>query len=230
MTARAASPPPEQPPLLSSSSSPAVDGSAPAPTVSPSQPLLQHSTPPPEQQPQPTLHERNEESVTTTDTSNNNNKTANHVYIWHPDHAWIPAQVIERPSPDQTIVNIPLYGTNGGEQAIVCDGGRTARQWDKQTISLSRLLSLNSNNKNSNKHTTSCSYPNQALPLQNVDPEGRLQVVEDMVDLPFLHEVRFGCVCGYFVCVGVVLCGSSSISFSPGVYSCFLLLLLLLLG
>jgi hypothetical protein len=27
------------------------------------------------------------------------------------------------------------------------------------------------------------------LPLQNVNNEGELQVVEDMVDLPFLHEV-----------------------------------------
>ena len=38
-------------------------------------------------------------------------------------------------------------------------------------------------------------YPGQTLPLQNVDEQGVLQQVEDMVDLPFLHEVRLVCVC-----------------------------------
>jgi len=33
-------------------------------------------------------------------------------------------------------------------------------------------------------------YPNKVLPLQNVDEDGKLNEVEDMVDLPFLHEVR----------------------------------------
>ena len=35
-------------------------------------------------------------------------------------------------------------------------------------------------------------YPNSALPLQNVDEHGNLNEVEDMVDLPFLHEVSRG--------------------------------------
>ena len=95
------------------------------------------------------------------------NKTANHVYILHPEHAWIPAQVVERPTPTSAVVSVPLYSQ---QQAIVCDGGRTARKWDKLTIQLE-------------------DYPNHALPLQNVDGQGTLQVVEDMVDLPFLHEV-----------------------------------------
>lgn len=32
-------------------------------------------------------------------------------------------------------------------------------------------------------------YPNQALPLQNVDASGNLMQMPDMVDLPSLHEV-----------------------------------------
>lgn len=32
-------------------------------------------------------------------------------------------------------------------------------------------------------------YPNNVLPLQNVDEHGKLKEVDDMVDLPFLHEV-----------------------------------------
>jgi hypothetical protein len=33
-------------------------------------------------------------------------------------------------------------------------------------------------------------YPNQTLPLQNVDAAGHLMEMADMVDLPSLHEVR----------------------------------------
>jgi hypothetical protein len=33
-------------------------------------------------------------------------------------------------------------------------------------------------------------YPSKVLPLQNVNQDGCLNEVEDMVDLPFLHEVR----------------------------------------
>eukprot|EP00934_Nitzschia_sp_Nitz4_P004752 Nitzschia sp. Nitz4//scaffold342_size18221//7904//11837//NITZ4_008795-RA/size18221-snap-gene-0.25-mRNA-1//-1//CDS//3329548577//4742//frame0 len=88
-------------------------------------------------------------------------QTTNHVYIWEEEHSWIPAQVIDRPSLDTAVVNVPIYAD---EQAIVCDGGRTARHWNKRTV------------------------PQSALALQNVDRDGMLQVVEDMVDLPFLHE------------------------------------------
>ena len=34
-------------------------------------------------------------------------------------------------------------------------------------------------------------YPNQQLPLQNVDASGHLMEMPDMVDLPSLHEVRW---------------------------------------
>jgi hypothetical protein len=56
------------------------------------------------------------------------------------------------------------------EQQIVSDGGKQALRFRKDTISLK-------------------DYPNQALPLQNVDEHGQLLAVEDMVDLAFLHEV-----------------------------------------
>ena len=94
-------------------------------------------------------------------------KTANHVYILDEENSWVPAQVLERPSSTSAVVSVPQYAN---QQQIVCDGGRTARRFVKQNVDLTK-------------------YPNNALPLQNVDAEGRLQVVEDMVDLPFLHEV-----------------------------------------
>jgi hypothetical protein len=52
------------------------------------------------------------------------------------------------------------------------------------------------------------------LPLQNVNSEGELQVVEDMVDLPFLHEVceLKKMICVFFVADAAVLEFGSAIS------------------
>ena len=105
-------------------------------------------------------------------------QTSNHVYLLHPLHSWIPARVLEiNPTARTALVSIPQYNT---EQAICCDGGRMARSFQKETISYAN-------------------YPNHAtLPLQNVDEDGRLKEVQDMVDLPFLHEVR----CLVLFCLG----------------------------
>nr|WVH45740.1 MyoA [Craspedostauros australis] len=100
-------------------------------------------------------------------------RTSKHVYIPSKEHAWIPARIIEykdaapsdsadAPGPILT-VSIPVYRS---EQEIKSDGGRSASRFDKTTISMSI----------------------QQLPLQNVNSEGQLVPVPDMVDLPFLHE------------------------------------------
>ena len=91
-----------------------------------------------------------------------NNKT--YVYLLDSEKSWIPAQILERNDTDHNVkLNIPQYKD---EQSIVCDGGRSARRFEKLIVDTST----------------------QELPLQNVDNDGNLQVVEDMVDLPFLHE------------------------------------------
>jgi Myosin head (motor domain) len=140
------------------------------------------------------------------------NKTANHVYIQDETSSWIPAQVLERPhvedinnnnnnkennnGPVVVVVNVPLYTS---EQAIQCDGGKHARKWERRSCDL--------------RH-----YPNQALPLQNVNAEGSLQVVEDMVDLPFLHEVRLSLFC-WVVRSRVCFCALiHSLLFNPTLY------------
>jgi hypothetical protein len=118
----------------------------------------------------PTIYEATESSSPTSSTnpSHELNKNANHVYIRDDTYSWVPAQVLERPTDAATVVvNVPLYIN---EQAIQCDGGKKARKWERRSCDLTL-------------------YPNHALPLQNVNAEGSLQVVEDMVDLPFLHEV-----------------------------------------
>ena len=114
-------------------------------------------------------------AATTTNMDATEAATANFVYLRSDEHAWIPAKVVEQQQSDNkenedtaVTVKIPIYKN---EQQIVSDGGRTAVRFRKETISLS-------------------DYNNHALPLQNVDEQGKLIVVEDMVDLAFLHEVR----------------------------------------
>jgi hypothetical protein len=124
------------------------------------------ASPPPEQPPSSSRNQPQEDTTTSHEL-----KTANHVYVLDPEQlqSWIPAQVISHKGKEEALLSIPQYIN---PQAIVCDGGRAARRFTKQTVDLT-------------------TYPNHALPLQNVDGEGRLQVVEDMVDLPFLHEVSY---------------------------------------
>lgn len=97
--------------------------------------------------------------------------TSNFAYILSKEYAWIPARIVEHDANDddgnQVKVQIPVYKS---ERQIVSDGGKAAQRFRKETISLK-------------------DYPSSALPLQNVDEQGKLIMVEDMVDLPFLHEV-----------------------------------------
>ena len=93
------------------------------------------------------------------------NATSSGVYILDKEFAWIPANLIEQTA-DKARVNVPVYDE---EAKILTDGGKGAKSWREETVSL----------KN---------YPGKALPLQNIK-NGVLNEKEDMVDLPFLHEV-----------------------------------------
>lgn len=108
-----------------------------------------------------------QESLSMKDVTTHELKTANHVYLFDSVNSWIPCQVVERKSSTGVVVSIPEFRN---QQAIKCDGGRSALRKKNKTIDLT-------------------TYANQALPLQNVDENGRLKQVEDMVDLPYLHEV-----------------------------------------
>jgi myosin-5 len=100
--------------------------------------------------------------------------TANHVYILSEEHSWVPARVISSSSSSgdnknetkHITVSIPRYRT---EQEIGSDGGQHAKGFDRIQIDLN-------------------DYHGGLLPLQNVDEHGHLKQVDDMVDLPFLHE------------------------------------------
>lgn len=93
--------------------------------------------------------------------------TSNNVYIMDKKFAWVPARLVES-SGDKATVSVPTYPD---EHLILSDGGKGAKSWAEEKVSL--------------KH-----YPGKALPMQNVDKAGMLTMVDDMVDLPFLHEVR----------------------------------------
>jgi len=92
--------------------------------------------------------------------------TSNNVYIRSEEYAWIPARVVDIVDHDIANVSLPLYKD---EQLIQSDGGKKAIKFDRLAVKLT-------------------DYANKALPLQNVDENGMLNEVEDMVDLPFLHE------------------------------------------
>jgi hypothetical protein len=111
----------------------------------------------------PTAASEGDEAIT------NSSSTSNYVYIHSDDYAWLPARVVaQQPDDEEVTVQVPVYKS---ERQMKSDGGRSATSFRKQQIKLA-------------------DYPNQALPLQNVNEQGQLLMVEDMVDLPFLHEVR----------------------------------------
>ena len=84
-----------------------------------------------------------------------------------PDYAWIPAKLV-RSSGNVADVQIPEYAD---EQSTVCDGGKKAGKWIEAEVDLP-------------------DYNKGVLPMQNVDENGNLRKFADMVELPFLHEVR----------------------------------------
>ena len=93
--------------------------------------------------------------------------TSNSVYIMDKNFAWIPARLVDV-SGDTAKVSIPQYAD---ESLILSDGGKGATGWKDDVVKLKF-------------------YPGKTLPLQNCDKAGNLVEKEDMVDLPFLHEVR----------------------------------------
>ena len=93
--------------------------------------------------------------------------TSNNVYIRDDEFAWIPARLVSQDK-DTAKVAIPQYEA---EEFIMSDGGKAATGFKSAVVKLK-------------------DYPNHTLPLQNTGKDGALMEVDDMVDLPYLHEVR----------------------------------------
>eukprot|EP00934_Nitzschia_sp_Nitz4_P001421 Nitzschia sp. Nitz4//scaffold184_size43902//21312//25056//NITZ4_007283-RA/size43902-snap-gene-0.27-mRNA-1//-1//CDS//3329539654//1421//frame0 len=90
---------------------------------------------------------------------------ANNVYIRDDEFAWIPARLVEQDK-DTAKVAIPQYEA---EEFIMSDGGKAAVGFKSAIVKLK-------------------DYQGRALPLQNCGSDGTLKEVDDMVDLPYLHE------------------------------------------
>jgi hypothetical protein len=88
------------------------------------------------------------------------------VYIRDDEFAWVPARLLEQ-SKDTAKVSIPQYDA---EEQILSDGGDGATGFKDAVIKLK-------------------DYPNRTIPLQNTGKTGKLKEVDDMCDLPYLHEV-----------------------------------------
>lgn len=94
-------------------------------------------------------------------------KNHSFVYVESKDYAWVPATLINTQG-NKAHVEIPDYPN---EQSIICDGGKSAKSKKEEWVDLKK-------------------YPNNVLPLQNVSAQGDLIEFPDMVEIPFLHEVR----------------------------------------
>ena len=88
------------------------------------------------------------------------------VYIRDDTYAWVPARLVSQDDKEAK-VSIPQYDS---EELILSDAGEGATGFKDATIKLK-------------------DYPNNTVPLQNVNKEGKLAEVDDMCDLPYLHEV-----------------------------------------
>lgn len=125
--------------------------------------------------------------------------TSNNVYIRSEEYAWIPARLVEQDK-DTAKVAIPQYEA---EEFIASDGGKAAIGFKSAVVKLK-------------------DYQNHSLPLQNCGKDGKLKEVDDMVDLPYLHEVRAYCVMMYrayyvfviCVCLCAILCDVVAFAFS----------------
>lgn len=113
--------------------------------------------------------------------NNNSEQTTNRVYISSEEFGWLPASVV--PSTESTDkvkvevhdyeedTSIPYCEVSCGVSATSAQKRRGQKNVPSKTIEVSL--------KN---------YSGAVLPLQNVDEEGKLIEVGDMVDLRFLHE------------------------------------------
>jgi hypothetical protein len=88
------------------------------------------------------------------------------VYFKSANHIWVPALQLKSAS-GKAVVSVPKFKDE--KDMLQCEP--KGKYHDNQTVDLKE-------------------YPNNVLPMQNVDASGNLEEYKDMVDLPFMHEVR----------------------------------------
>jgi hypothetical protein len=91
------------------------------------------------------------------------------VYLKSADNTWIPALQLKVHDGKAT-VKVPKF-KNEKDMMNCGKESKTCPYHEHQIVDLK-------------------DYPNGLLPMQNVDSNGNLEEYKDMVDLPFMHEVR----------------------------------------
>ncbi len=107
--------------------------------------------------------------------------TTNRVYIASKDFGWLPAKVIST-SGTKATVEVKDYEEDIGIPA--CEVGFLTNPSAGQK----KKGAKNIQSKEMEVDLSSAIYSDGVLPLQNVDEDGKLIEVQDMVDLSFLHE------------------------------------------
>ena len=90
-----------------------------------------------------------------------------HVYVRDEESCWVPALQVHSHGTKAQIVR-PIFKT---EQQMLQCGARGKQKYTKEEV------------------VDLTSYPNNCLPMQNVDANGNLEDYKDMVELCFMHEV-----------------------------------------
>jgi len=116
--------------------------------------------------------------------------TSNRVYIASSEFGWIPAKVLVAANGKKVKVSFKDYPDD--ESIPACE---VSLAIGTSSQAPSHRIHRGSKDKRiplKEMEVDLLEYPGHVLPLQNVDEDGRLIEVPDMVDLSFLHEV---CVC-----------------------------------
>mmetsp|Transcript_1780 Transcript_1780/g.3219 ORF Transcript_1780/g.3219 Transcript_1780/m.3219 type:complete len:1233 (+) Transcript_1780:517-4215(+) len=114
--------------------------------------------------------------------------TTNRVYIASDEFGWLPAKVI---STNGTNATVQVKDYEQDLQIPACEVSHALGRSSSSSASPSTLTKRHEKivaTKELNVDVSSKAYSDGVLPLQNVDQDGKLVQVEDMVDLGFLHE------------------------------------------
>lgn len=90
------------------------------------------------------------------------------VYIKSKESTWVPALQLKTYNGRAT-VSVPKFKSE--REMLNCAKASRTLKYENQVIDLK-------------------DYENGVLPMQNVDSNGNVEDYKDMVDLPFMHEVR----------------------------------------
>lgn len=117
--------------------------------------------------------------VSESKTMSESENTSNRVYVKSAEFGWLPAKIANTPADGPGKVKISIKKYVDDEQIPSCEVTTSQKKRSKRDKKIQTIeIDINLDD-----------YTDKVIPLQNVDEDGKLKEVEDMVDLSFLHEV-----------------------------------------